>query len=163
VEQRLVDKVGYFGAKYNKSWPISDRNNDYVLLDYQGAGAVIGQVMTIEPVHHQARSWWEGDLRISIDDDKKPRFNGTGHEDEYMGGWSDFWLENPYSQPLFGLPKTADVRFYTTHNNGSATVYRFWPGKIPFKKQIRISSEHGIQNSVTANYSSLVYYYFLPQ
>ena len=155
-------KVGYFGARYNKTWPISERN-DYVLLDYQGTGAVIGQVMTVEPVHLQVRSWWEGDMRISIDDDKQPRFNGTGHEDEYMGGWSDFWLENPYSQPLFGLPKTTNVEFHTERVNGSATMYRFWPGKIPFKKQIRISSEHGTENGVPANYSSLVYYYYLPQ
>ena len=46
--------------------------------------------------------------------------------------------------------------------NGSTTVYRFWPGKIPFKKSIRISTEHGNQNDTPANYSSLVYYYFIP-
>ena len=41
--------VGYLGAKYNKAWPIVERD-DYVLFDYQGSDAVVGQVMTVEPV-----------------------------------------------------------------------------------------------------------------
>ena len=36
-------------------------------------------------------------------------------------------------------------------------------GKIHFKKSIRISTEHGNQNDTPANYSSLVYYYYIPQ
>jgi hypothetical protein len=78
-----------------------------VLFDCRGRGAVIGQVMTVEPVQPDVKRWWEGDRRITIDGEAKPRFHGTGHEDEYQGGWSNFWLTNPYSLPLFGEPKTA--------------------------------------------------------
>ncbi len=155
-------RLGYFGAKYNYAWPIVERE-DYVLFDGKGAGAVIGQVMTVEPVKPDRKRWWEGDMRITIDGEAKPRFHGTGHEDEYQGGWSTFWLMNPYSLPLFGEPKTEGLIDVFGQVNGSTTVYRFWPGKIHYAKSIRISTEHGNQNDTPANYSSLVYYYFLPE
>ncbi len=154
-------KVGYFGAKYNQAWPIVEEK-DYVLFETQGAGAVVGQVMTVEPVKPDRKRWWEGDMRIYIDGEPKPRFHGTGHEDEYQGGWSTFWLTNPYSLPLFGEPKTENLINVFGQVNGSTTAYRFWPGKIPFQKSIRVSSEHGNHNDTPANYSSLVYYYYVP-
>ncbi len=152
--------VGYFGAKYNKAWPITEPK-DYVLFDYEGTGAVVGQVMTVEPIKPDRKRWWEGDMRIYIDGEEKPRFHGTGHEDEYQGGWSTFWLTNPYSLPLFGQPKTEGLIDVFGQVNGSTTVYRFWPGKIHFRKSITISTEHGNHNDTPANYSSLVYYYIL--
>lgn len=153
--------LGYFAANYNHSWPIVEAT-DYVLFDYQGRGAVIGQVMTVEPIKPDRKRWWEGDLRIHIDGEEKPRFHGTGHEDEYQGGWSNFWLTNPYSLPLFGEPKTEDLVNVFGQINASTTAYRFWPGKIHFAKSIRISTEHGNHNDTPANYSSLVYYYYVP-
>jgi hypothetical protein len=152
--------LGYFGAEYRRVWPITE-TKDYVLFDYQGRGAVIGQVMTVEPVQPDVKRWWEGDLRITIDGEEKPRFHGTGHEDEYQGGWSNFWLTNPYSLPLFGEPKSEDLVNIDGQINGSTTAYRFWPGKIPFAKSITISTEHGNRNDTPANYSSLVYYYYI--
>ena len=154
--------IGYLGAKYNRAWPIVEEK-DYVLFDYKGRGAVVGKVMTVEPVKPDRKRWWEGDMRIYIDGEDKPRFHGTGHEDEYQGGWSTFWLTNPYSLPLFGEPKTEGLIDVFGQVNGSTTVYRFWPGKIHFKKSIRISTEHGNHNDTPANYSSLVYYYYIPQ
>lgn len=149
----------YLGAEYRRAWPIAEAK-DYVLFDRQGRGAVIGQVMTVEPVQPDIKRWWEGDLRITIDGEDKPRFHGTGHEDEYQGGWSNFWLTNPYSLPLFGEPKTEGLVNIDGQINGSTTAYRFWPGKIHFAKSITISTEHGNHNDTPANYSSLVYYYY---
>ena len=154
--------VGYFGAIYRNNWPIVG-DEDYVLLDFKGRGAVIGQVMTVEPVKSDRKRWWEGDMRIYIDGEKAPRFHGTGHEDEYQGGWSTFWLTNPYSLPLFGEPKTEGLIDVYGQVNGSTTAYRFWPGKIHFQRSIVISTEHGNNNDTPANYSSLVYYYYLPE
>ncbi len=159
-EQKAA-KVGYFGAKYNTAWPIVEQK-DYVLLDRKGCGAVVGQIMTVEPVQPDRKRWWEGDMRIYIDGEQKPRFHGTGHEDEYQGGWSTFWLTNPYSLPLFGQPKTKGLIDIFGQVNGATTVYRFWPGKIHFRESITISTEHGNQNDTPANYSSLVYYYYVP-
>jgi hypothetical protein len=160
-EKQKGSSIGYFGAKYNTAWPIVELK-DYVLFDYRGTGAVVGQVMTVEPVKPDRKRWWEGDMRIYIDGEKKPRFHGTGHEDEYQGGWSTFWLTNPYSLPLFGQPKTKDLIDVFGQVNGSTTAYRFWPGKIHFRKSISISTEHGNHNDTPANYSSLVYYYYIP-
>lgn len=153
--------VGYLGAHYNSEWPIVEER-DYTLFDHSGTGAVVGQVMTVEPVKPDRKRWWEGDMRIFIDGENSPRFHGTGHEDEYQGGWSTFWLTNPYSLPLFGEPKTQDLIDVYGQINGSTTAYRFWPGKVPFKKAITVSTEHGNNNDTPANYSSLVYYYYLP-
>lgn len=155
-------RLGYLGAKYNAAWPIVE-DKDYVLFDEKGNGAVIGQVMTVEPVKLDRKRWWEGDMRIYIDGEENPRFHGTGHEDEYQGGWSTFWLTNPYSLPLFGQPKTENLIDVFGQVNGSTTVYRFWPGKIHFSHAITISTEHGNMNDTPANYSSLVYYYYLPE
>jgi hypothetical protein len=153
--------IGYFGAEYRKAWPIVE-TSDYVLLDREDRGAIIGQVMTVEPIKPDLKRWWEGDMRIFIDGESDPRFHGTGHEDEYQGGWSTFWLSNPYSLPLFGQPKTKDLIDIFGQVNGSTTMYRFWPGKIHFETSIRISTEHGNHNDTPANYSSLVYYYYDP-
>ncbi len=161
LQQQKNATMGYFGAHYNTAWPIVEEE-DYVLFDYEGTGAIIGQVMTVEPVKPDRKRWWEGDMRIYIDGEEKPRFHGTGHEDEYQGGWSTFWLTNPYSLPLFGQPKTEGLIDVFGQVNGSTTAYRFWPGKIHFRKSIKISTEHGNHNDTPANYSSLVYYYYIP-
>lgn len=151
---------GYFGAEYRREFPIV-KAEDYVLFDFKGRGAVVGQVMAVEPVKPDIKQWWEGDMRIYIDGEQNPRFHGTGHEDEYQGGWSNFWISNPYSLPLFGMPKSVGLVNIYGQINASVTAYRFWPGKIPFKKSILISTEHGTENKKAANYSSLVYYYFV--
>jgi len=101
-------------------------------------------------------------LYIEENGEQKPRFHGTGHEDEYQGGWSTFWLTNPYSLPLFGEPKTENLIDVFGQVNGSTTAYRFWSGKIPFRSSVRISTEHGNHNDTPVNYSSLVYYYYVP-
>jgi len=161
-KQKKNTLVGYFGAKYNKKWPAAGAD-DFTLFSYQGTGTVVGQVMVVEPVQPDLKQWWEGDMRIYIDDEKGPRFHGTGHEDEYQGGWSNFWLSNPYSLPLFGMPKSTNLINISGQINGSVTAYRFWPGTIPFKQSIKISTEHGTENKKIANYSSVVFYYFLPK
>ncbi len=68
---------GYFGAEYRKDWPITEVE-DYVLFDYEGKGAVVGQVMTVEPVKPDIKRWWEGDMHIFIDGEKKPVSMGQG-------------------------------------------------------------------------------------
>ena len=162
IADSLDGRLGYLGAEYNTAWPIAGAS-DYILFDCTGRGAVVGQVMTVEPVKPDRKRWWEGDMRISIDGEKTPRFHGTGHEDEYQGGWSTFWLRNPYSLPLFGQPKTENLIDVQGQANGSTTMYRFWPGKIHFRDSIRISTEHGHNNDTPANYSSLIYYYYIPE
>jgi hypothetical protein len=155
-------KLGYLGATYRNEYPATGIEN-YDIFSYKGSGALVGQVVAIEPVHPDIKQWWEGDLYIYLDGEKEPRIHGTGHEkDLSMGGWSSLWMLNPFSLPLFGAPKSRDLRMIDGQINGACKTYRFWPGKIPFKESIHMSIEHGTNNSRTANYASLVFYYYIP-
>ena len=90
-------------------------------------------------------------------------FHGTGHEDEYLGGWSNEWLMNPYSLPMHGEPKTTGLRQVDFQWSAATTVYRFFAGGIPFQNGIQVSTEHGAKNTATAMYSSVAYYYYRPE
>jgi hypothetical protein len=149
---------GAFHAVYRREWP-TRAGDDYELLQASGRGVYLGQVMTVEPLRAEIKRWWEGDLRLYLDGRRRPAFHGTGHEDEYLGGWSNEWLMNPYSLPLHGEPKTAGLTQVDFQWSAATTVYRFFPGGIPFQNGISVSTEHGPRNSANAMYSSVSYYY----
>ncbi len=155
------DRSGYFKAHYRREWPTTP-GQDYQLLDTSGRGVLVGQVMTVEPIRPEVKRWWEGDLRVYLDGRRHPAFHGTGHEDEYLGGWSNEWLMNPYSLPMHGQPATADLTQVDFQWNASTTVYRFFPGGVPYQSHLAMSTEHGVANGAPAMYSSVVYYYEHP-
>ncbi len=155
------DRCGYFKAQYKREWPTTN-GVDYGILDTRGRGVYVGQVMTVEPVRPEIKRWWEGDLRIYLDGRRQPAFHGTGHEDEYLGGWSNEWLMNPYSLPMHGEPATRDLKAIDFQWNASTTVYRFFVGGVPYQSRISVSTEHGVDNGVPAMYSSVAYYYEQP-
>jgi hypothetical protein len=152
------DRCGYFNAQYKREWPTTN-GVDYGILDTRGRGIFVGQVMTVEPVRPEIKRWWEGDLRIYLDGRRQPSFHGTGHEDEYLGGWSNEWLMNPYSLPMHGEPVTRDLKAIDFQWNASTSVYRFFVGGVPYQSRIIVSTEHGVNNEVPAMYSSVAYYY----
>jgi hypothetical protein len=149
---------GYFHALYRREWPTTP-GKDYTLLDAAGRGVYLGQVMTVEPIRSEIKRWWEGDLRIYLDGRRQPSFHGTGHEDDYLGGWSNEWLMNPYSLPMHGEPKTAELEQVDFQWSAATTVYRFFAGGIPFQSGISVSTEHGAGNAAAASYSSVAYFY----
>ena len=139
-------------AHYLSSYDRSGGNDDgfdgtYSALYVDGRG------------EHVIKRWWEGDLRIYLDGRIYPAFHGTGHEDEYLGGWSNEWLMNPYSLPMHGEPKTTELTQVDFQWSAATTVYRFFVGGIPFQNGIRVSTEHGAENTANAMYSSVAYYY----
>lgn len=152
---------GYFKARYRREWPTTG-GKDYQILDTAGRGTYVGQVMTVEAIRSEIKRWWEGDLRVYIDERRQPAFHGTGHEDEYLGGWSNEWLMNPYSLPMHGEPATRDLTQVDFQWNASTTVYRFFPGGVPYQSHITVSTEHGVDNQAPAMYSSVAYYYEQP-
>jgi hypothetical protein len=155
-------EIGYLGAEYKHQYPATGEAN-YNIFKFRGSGAVVGQVVTIEPVHADIKQWWEGDMTVYLDGEEIPAIHGTGHEEDLsQGGWSSQWMLNPFSLPLFGAPKSQELKMVDGQINGAVTTYRFWPGKIPFRQSIEMSIEHGTNNCRAANYSSLVYYYFIP-
>jgi hypothetical protein len=159
-ERDLYERAttGAFHAVYRREWPTTE-GTDYVLLDAPGRGVYAGQTMTVEPLRPEIKRWWEGDLRIYLDGRREPAFLGTGHEDEYLGGWSNEWLMNPYSLPLHGEPLTTALQQVDFQWSAATTVYRFFPGGIPFQNGISVSTEHGARNNANAMYSSVVYFY----
>jgi D-arabinan exo alpha-(1,3)/(1,5)-arabinofuranosidase (non-reducing end) len=152
---------GTFHAVYHREWPTTE-GRDYTLLDAAGRGLYLGQVMTVEPLRAEIKRWWEGDLRIYLDARRQPAFLGTGHEDEYLGGWSNEWLMNPYSLPMHGEPKTSGLRQVDFQWSAATTVYRFFVSGVPFQNGISVSTEHGARNTAEAMYSSVAYYYGRP-
>jgi hypothetical protein len=149
---------GYFKAQYRREWPTT-AGRDFQILDTTGRGVYVGQVMTVEPLRAEVKRWWEGDLRIHVDGRRSPAFHGTGHEDEYLGGWSNEWLMNPYSLPMHGEPASRDLTQVDFQWNAATTVYRFFPGGVPYQSRLTVSTEHGVDNGVPAMYSSVAYYY----
>jgi hypothetical protein len=145
---------GSFHAVYRREWP-TITGKDYELLDAAGRGVYVGQVMTVEPLRAEIKRWWEGDLRLYLDGRRTPAFHGTGHEDEYLGGWSNEWLMNPYSLPMHGEPKTSALKQVDFQWSAATTVYRFFPGGVPFQNGISVSTEHGPRNTANAMYSSV--------
>ncbi|MFC1726749.1 DUF2961 domain-containing protein, partial [candidate division KSB1 bacterium] len=65
LKEKKGAQIGYFGAEYRREFPVVSEN-DYKLFDFKGTGAVIGQIMTVEPVKPDIKQWWEGDMRIYI-------------------------------------------------------------------------------------------------
>lgn len=155
------DQSGYFKARYEQEWPTVP-GRDYRLLETEGRGVYVGQMMTVEPVRPETKRWWEGDLRMNVNGRRHPMLQGTGHEDEYLGGWSNEWLMNPYSLPMHGEPMTADLRQVDFQWSAATTAYRFFPSGIPFEAGLSVRTEHGTENNATASYSSVAYYYHRP-
>lgn len=156
------DSVGLFHARYRHEWPTTD-GRDYTLLETTGRGAYVGQVMTVQPLRPEVKRWWEGDLRMYVDGRRHPSLQGTGHEDEYLGGWSNEWLMNPYSLPMHGEPKTTGLTQVDFQWNAATTVYRFFATGIPYQSALAIVTEHGVANGVPAMYSSVAFYYERPE
>ena len=148
-------------ARWNREWP-TQAGRDVTILDQpDGQGVYLGHCFFVEPYSPDNKQWWEGDLRIWMDGRRHPILQGTGHEDETLGGWSSRWLLGPYSQPLQGLPVTrvfperADGQW-----NGAMSAYRFFAGGIPFRNGVRVTTEHGTENVVATNYAAVAYYYW---
>ena len=66
---------------------------------------------------------------------------------------------NPYSLPMHGEPKTTELTQVDFQWSAATTVYRFFVGGIPFQNGIKVSTEHGAENTANAMYSSVAYYY----
>lgn len=163
AEDRQGGPAMQFRARWNREWPAS-KGRDFLILDEAGGqGVYLGHTLIVEPYSPDNKQWWEGDLRIWTDHRRHPILQGTGHEDELLGGWSSRWLRGPYSLPLHGLPavklfaERADSQW-----NGAMSGYRFFAGGIPYRDGIRVSTEHGMNNVVVTNYAAVAYYYHSP-
>ncbi len=151
-------ETGTFEAIFRHESPTTP-GADFEYVDVSGAGKLVGTVLTVVPLSPTNKQWWEGDLRSTVDDLGTPGIHGTGHEDDHLGGWSNEFLERPFTQPMQGCPKSELIDHVPgTQYNANATMYRLFPG-IPFWRHLRHSTEHGPQNARQAGYASATFLY----
>lgn len=134
---------------------LSDKGN-YLILEAEGRGHYVGANFSID---HQAKGWWgEGDDMIFIDRDGErewpPDMHGTGSEDYLCHAWG--MQNNAY---LYNGQAWAELQ-EGWNEWGKVCVYRYHIlDPIPFKKNIRVSIEHGHANDRSDDWSSVAYWY----
>ena len=132
--------------------PTGEKN--YLIADIKGQGHYIGVNYY---VHSPVTMWYgEGDDMFYIDGEEKPSIHGTGTEDYFNTSWCP---KTAYSHPYFGYPRV--------NNNigwlGRTHVYRFHiTDPVYFEESLKFSIEHGHNNRVTLDLSSVAYWYAKP-
>jgi len=127
-----------------------DRN--YLIADIEGKGHYVGVNYYVDC---PSPMWYgEGDDMFFIDGERWPSsLHGTGTEDYFNTSWSPNVL---FQHPYFG---------YARVNGGSGWlgrthVYRFHlADPVYFDRSLRFSIEHGHDNNLTLDLSSVAYWY----
>ncbi|HKW30544.1 MAG TPA: glycoside hydrolase family 172 protein, partial [Verrucomicrobiae bacterium] len=145
--------VGCFKTQFRSEIPTTN-GSDITLLDAEGAGHLVGIVMSMMgPLN---RGFLEGDERIYVDDSQTPAFYGTGTEDFFNGGWY-------FQNGLFSLPTHGNTADLSDTNYNYTSAYRFFlSDAIPFRKHITVGIQHGGVDEVSENVWTLAYYYYQP-
>ncbi len=180
-QKSLPQDIAYFYAEYRQATPTPGWTSDwklnsdakvnnhpnergagnYVILETEGKGHFAGVTHSI--FQNQGDWWGEGDEMIFIDNKEKPKINGTGSEDYYLGAWcyggcgiSPF----PTSLPTFAY------RHYGNPKNGGDSrgakwmVYRFHTDSpVPFDHYFKMTIEHGHANHRSDNFYTVAYWY----
>lgn len=137
----------------------------FVVLEAGGRGQFVGCQLWM-----QNREWWlrlppaalafpggfglgmlEGVERIWIDGEQEPLIIGTGTEDFFNAGWY-FWggrfaaAEHGCLRRDIWAARVAAYRF-------------FLDDPLPFASGLRIALDHGVDNAISADYTSVAYWY----
>lgn len=166
---KLPKGVGRFHAWYNHEltdalpegeteWAVVgtpgcnlDGKDNYVFADIRGRGHFVGLNYY---VHSPSPMWYgEGDDMIFIDDEEKASINGTGTEDFFNTSWCP---GNLFTHPYFGYARiNGDIGWL-----GRTHLYRFFiVDPIYFNKAFKGTIEHGHNNNLTLDISSVAYWY----
>ena len=164
------DDLGYFHAEFRRENPfggwgheirvnspeanIANRErlaweNNYVILDTRGAGHYIGCNLSV--TNFQGTWWGEGDDMIWVDGYKwPPDLHGTGSEDYLNQAW--------------GMQDNAFLRngssIYEDNTNGYQTSYvHHIENPVRFRREIKVTIEHGHGNHLCNEMSSTAYWY----
>jgi hypothetical protein len=121
------------------------------LLEATGRGHYVGTLLSMQMLRGRGIGFLEGDEMVYVDGETKPSINGTGTEDYFNSGW--YFNYGVYSAPYHGVTIKDDEK-------SRINAYRWHiEDAIPFKKSIRFTIEHGAGNDVTADYSSVAFWY----
>ena len=143
----LAADTRHFHANFRRENPTTPGKN-YTILETTGEGHYVGTALFMAG---KALYFLEGNEMVYIDGGTTPAIEGTGTEDYFSSGW--YFDRGEYSAPYHGViikdEKRSRISAYRWHIEDA----------IPFTKSIRFTIEHGTGNSVTADYSSVAYYY----
>jgi len=168
--KQLPAGIGRFHAWYNyelteanpdgeNEWGIlgeqgknKDGKNNYLIADIQGKGQLVGVNYY---VNSPSPMWYgEGDEMVFIDGEKLPSMIGTGTEDFFNCSWSP---DEIYMHPYFGYARVNDKE---TGWLGRTHCYRFFINDpVHFSKSCRFTIEHGHNNCLTLELSTVAYWY----
>ena len=158
------NKTGYFTTFYHQG--VTEYGRDWLFFESPGTGWYLGTVQTCRLEHY-----CEGNEHFYMDGNRTPQINGTGTEDYYLGC---FWPSKTYYSPFAGsvndvrkLSGVDTTRFRTLFKEDylfPAAYYRFHlEMPIPFYSAIDARIQHGAENNIASEYSSLAYTYLKPQ
>lgn len=156
------------GLRFHAQWRHENPTRPgqpYTLLEAHGSGQYVGCQLFM-----QNREWWlrpplsaivfprgagigmlEGYERIWVDGESTPSVIGTGTEDYFNAGW--YFLGGRFATPEYGCT----VRNLVA---GRVAAYRFdLQAPVPFGRSLRLTIDHGFENQVSADYSSVAYWY----
>jgi hypothetical protein len=154
-----------FHAQWRRENPTRP-SEPYTIVQAAGEGHYIGSHLFM-----QNREWWlrprlnkivfpygfglgmmEGWESIYVDGETAPSVIGTGTEDYFSGAWY-YSIDGTFSAPYHGCT----VRDYI---RGQVAVYRFDVlAPLPFHQSIRVDIDHGFENQLICDYSSVAYWY----
>jgi hypothetical protein len=169
-QEKPADKLAYFHAWYNykvteaapegeNEWGLlsnevgknPEGEKNYLIMEAEGKGHYVGVnyfVNSPTPV------WYgEGDDMFFIDGAEKATLHGTGTEDYFNSSWCP---NETYQHAYFGYARVpGDIGWL-----GRTHCYRFHlEDPIYFDKNLRFSIEHGHNNYLTLEMSSVAYWY----
>ncbi len=136
-----------FHAQFRRENPTTPGRN-YTILEVAGAGHYVGTALFMAG---RALYFLEGDEEVYLDGAATPAIHGTGTEDYFNSGW--YYDHGPYAAPYHGLIIKDEKR-------SRISTYRWHiEDPIPFERSIRFTIEHGTNNAIPADYSSVAYFY----
>ena len=128
-----------------------DGANNYLFADIKGKGHFVGINYYVHSP--STMSYGEGDDMIFIDGEEKASLLGTGTEDFFNTSWCPKTL---FNHPYYGYARVNNDNGWL----GRTHVYRFFVADpIYFEKSLRGTIEHGHNNNLTLDISSVVYWY----
>lgn len=145
---KLPSDTPRFHAKFKRE-KISDAAN-YILLDAKGKGFYTGTVLSMKGTKPDL-AFLEGDELIYVDGENFPSIYGTGTEDYFNSGW--YFNQGTFASFFHGLT-------IKDEKAGMISAYRFHIlDAIPFQSSLKVTVEHGAENSEPGDYSSVAYWY----
>src|SRR5437764_3027326 len=148
--ESLPDDLRHFRAQWRRENPTT-RDRNYTILETTGEGHFVGTALFMQARKPRGIGFLEGDEMIFIDGEPKPSIIGTGTEDYFSSGW--YFDRGVYSAPFHGVT-IKDER------QSRISAYRWHiEDAMPYRKSIKATIEHGTNNEVEADYSSVAYYY----